>query len=78
MRHLAKAIFERFSAKSGVANRIGKVFVDYLRNAEAQSTATAFLARAPRAWGCQRRNRGTNCPTSEAAHNGSCKRPGNT
>lgn len=46
VRHLAKTIPDRFSAKSGAANRIGKVFVDYLRNGKAQTTATAFSARA--------------------------------
>jgi bifunctional non-homologous end joining protein LigD len=30
VRHLAKTIPERFSATSGPANRIGKVYVDYL------------------------------------------------
>lgn len=46
VRHLAKTIPERFSAVSGPANRIGKVFVDYLRNGKAQTTAAAFSARA--------------------------------
>jgi bifunctional non-homologous end joining protein LigD len=32
VRHLAKTIPERFSATSGASNRIGKVYVDYLRN----------------------------------------------
>jgi bifunctional non-homologous end joining protein LigD len=46
VRHLAKTIPTRFSATSGAANRIGKVYVDYLRNGKAQTTATAFSARA--------------------------------
>jgi bifunctional non-homologous end joining protein LigD len=46
VRHLAKTIPDRFSAKSGAANRIGKVYVDYLRNGKAQTTATAFSLRA--------------------------------
>lgn len=46
VRHLAKTIPERFSATSGAANRIGKVYVDYLRNGKAQTTATAFTVRA--------------------------------
>jgi bifunctional non-homologous end joining protein LigD len=46
VRHLAKTIPERFSATSGPANRIGKVYVDYLRNGKAQTTAAAFSARA--------------------------------
>ncbi|WP_421376338.1 DNA ligase D [Paraburkholderia sp. DD10] len=46
VRHLAKTIPDRFSATSGAANRIGKIYVDYLRNGKAQTTATAFSARA--------------------------------
>ena len=46
VRHLAKTIPERFSATSGATNRIGKVYVDYLRNGMAQTTAAAFSARS--------------------------------
>ncbi|SAL77568.1 DNA ligase D [Caballeronia terrestris] len=46
VRHLAKTIPERFSAISGPANRLGKVYVDYLRNGKGQTTAAAFSARA--------------------------------
>lgn len=46
VRHLAKTIPERFSATSGASNRIGKVYVDYLRNGMGQTTAAAFSARA--------------------------------
>jgi len=46
VQHLAKTIPSRFVAKSGAANRVGKVFVDYLRNGHAQTTAAAFSARA--------------------------------
>ncbi|WP_175916958.1 DNA ligase D [Burkholderia sp. BCC1638] len=44
--HLAKTIPERFSATSGASNRVGKVYVDYLRNGKGQTTAAAFTARA--------------------------------
>ena len=44
--HLAKTIPERFVAKSGGANRVGKVFVDYLRNGHGQTTVAAFSARS--------------------------------
>lgn len=44
--HLAKTIPSRFVAKAGAANRVGKVFVDYLRNGHGQTTAAAFSARA--------------------------------
>jgi bifunctional non-homologous end joining protein LigD len=46
VRHLAKTIPDRFSATSGAANRIGKIYVDYLRNGKAQTTAAAFSAGA--------------------------------
>ncbi|WP_175161745.1 DNA ligase D [Paraburkholderia fynbosensis] len=46
VRHLAKTIPDRFSATSGAANRIGKIYVDYLRNGKAQTTAAAFSVRA--------------------------------
>jgi bifunctional non-homologous end joining protein LigD len=46
VRHLAKAIPSRFVAKSGPANRVGKLFVDYLRNGFGATTAAPFSARA--------------------------------
>lgn len=46
VRHLAKTIPERFSATSGPSNRVGKVYVDYLRNGTGQTTVAAFSARA--------------------------------
>ena len=44
--HLAKTIPSRFVAKSGASNRIGRIFVDYLRNGHGATTAAAFSARA--------------------------------
>ena len=44
--HLAEVIPSRFVAKSGPANRIGKLFVDYLRNGHGATTVAAFSARA--------------------------------
>jgi bifunctional non-homologous end joining protein LigD len=44
--HLARTLPERFVAKSGAANRVGRIFVDYLRNGHGATTATAFSARA--------------------------------
>lgn len=44
--HMAKTIPQRFVAKSGGGNRIGKIFIDYLRNGHGQTTAAAFSARA--------------------------------
>jgi bifunctional non-homologous end joining protein LigD len=46
VQHLAKTIPARFVAKSGPANRVGKVYVDYLRNSHGATTAAAFSARA--------------------------------
>jgi bifunctional non-homologous end joining protein LigD len=43
---LAKVIPDRFTARSGAANRIGKVFVDFLRNNHGATTAAAYSARA--------------------------------
>ena len=46
VRHLAETIPSRFVAKSGPSNRVGKIFVDYLRNGFGATTAAAFSARA--------------------------------
>lgn len=37
---------ERFSATSGPKNRIGKIFIDYLRNTRGASTVAAYSVRA--------------------------------
>ena len=44
--HMAHHIPERFVVKSGPSNRIGKIFIDYLRNTHGATTAAAFSARA--------------------------------
>jgi bifunctional non-homologous end joining protein LigD len=46
VQHLARTIPQRFVAKSGGTNRIGRIFVDYLRNGHGQTTAAAFSARS--------------------------------
>ena len=46
VQHMAQTIPQRFVAKSGPANRVGKIFVDYLRNGFNATTAAAFSARA--------------------------------
>ena len=46
VQHLASIIPARFVAKSGPANRIGKIFVDYLRNSHGATTVAAYSARA--------------------------------
>lgn len=44
--HLARVVPSRFVAKSGPSNRVGKLFVDFLRNGRGATTAAAFSARA--------------------------------
>lgn len=46
VQHLARTIPSRFVAKSGPRNRVGKLFVDYLRNGHGATTAAAFSARS--------------------------------
>lgn len=46
VQHLAKTIPDRFVAKSGGSNRVGKIFVDYLRNGHGATTAAAFSVRS--------------------------------
>ncbi|MET0520114.1 MAG: DNA ligase D [Burkholderiaceae bacterium] len=46
VQHLAKTIPARFVSKSGAANRVGRLFVDYLRNGRGATTVAAFSARA--------------------------------
>lgn len=43
---LAKDAPERIAAKMGPKNRVGKIFVDYLRNQRGASTVAAYSARA--------------------------------
>jgi bifunctional non-homologous end joining protein LigD len=44
--HMAKTIPQRFVAKSGPKNRVGKIFIDYLRNGLGATTVSAWSARA--------------------------------
>ena len=46
VQHLARVLPSRFVTKSGASNRVGKIFVDYLRNTFGATTAAAFSARA--------------------------------
>jgi bifunctional non-homologous end joining protein LigD len=46
VQHLASTAPERFVAKSGPANRRGRIFVDYLRNGEGATTVAAWSPRA--------------------------------
>jgi bifunctional non-homologous end joining protein LigD len=44
--HMARTIPQRFVAKSGAGNRVGRIFIDFLRNGQSQSTCEAYSARA--------------------------------
>lgn len=46
VQHLARTLPKLFVAKSGPKNRVGKIFVDYLRNGFGATTASAWSARA--------------------------------
>ena len=46
VQHMARVIPQRFVAKSGGTNRVGKIFIDFLRNGHGQTTAAAFSARS--------------------------------
>jgi bifunctional non-homologous end joining protein LigD len=45
VRHLAATLPDRFAFKSGPKNRVGKIFIDYLRNGRGATTACAWSAR---------------------------------
>ena len=74
--HLAKTIPQRFVAKSGPKNRVGKIFVDYLRNGLGATTVCAWSARArpglgismPVAWSELPHLRGGDHWTVKSAH----------
>lgn len=44
--HMARVIPSKFVAVMGPQKRVGKVFIDYLRNGHGQTTVAAFSARA--------------------------------
>jgi bifunctional non-homologous end joining protein LigD len=43
--HMAHTLHERFAFKSGPKNRVGKIYIDYLRNGRGATTAAAWSAR---------------------------------
>ncbi|MGY6123737.1 DNA ligase D (plasmid) [Paraburkholderia strydomiana] len=45
-KHMAHVVPQRFSAVLGPKNRLGKIFIDYLRNSRGASTVAAFSVRA--------------------------------
>ncbi|HYF60048.1 MAG TPA: non-homologous end-joining DNA ligase, partial [Burkholderiaceae bacterium] len=46
VRHLARTLPDRFSARPGDAHRRGRIFVDYLRNGRGATTVAAWSLRA--------------------------------
>ncbi|WP_018925597.1 DNA ligase D [Pseudomonas umsongensis] len=44
--HMAKLLPERFSAVSGPKNRVGRIFIDYLRNGLGATTICAYAVRS--------------------------------
>ncbi|MEO6407401.1 MAG: DNA ligase D [Burkholderiaceae bacterium] len=44
--HMAATVPQRFVAKSGPKNRVGKIFIDYLRNGLGATTVAAWSARS--------------------------------
>lgn len=45
VKHLASTLPDRFAFKSGAKNRVGKIFIDYLRNGQGATTVCAWAAR---------------------------------
>jgi bifunctional non-homologous end joining protein LigD len=43
---MSRELPDRFTATSGPKNRVGKIFIDYLRNSRGASTVVAYSARA--------------------------------
>jgi bifunctional non-homologous end joining protein LigD len=46
VKHLATTLPDRIAFKSGPKNRVGKIFVDYLRNGQGATTVCAWSVRA--------------------------------
>jgi bifunctional non-homologous end joining protein LigD len=46
VQQLARVVPDRFVAKSGAANRVGRIYIDYLRNNRGATTVAAYSARA--------------------------------
>jgi bifunctional non-homologous end joining protein LigD len=46
VQHLSRTLPDRFVAKSGPKNRVGRIFIDYLRNGYGATTVCAWSARA--------------------------------
>jgi bifunctional non-homologous end joining protein LigD len=45
VQHMARMLPDRFSAVSGPRNRVGRIFIDYLRNSQGATTIAPYSAR---------------------------------
>ena len=46
VRHMSRVLPQRFVAKSGERNRVGRIFIDFLRNGRGATTVAAWSARS--------------------------------
>ncbi len=58
--HMAQTLPERFAFKSGPKNRVGKIFIDYLRNGQGATTVCGMVGAHARGWAFPCRWPGTN------------------
>ena len=76
VKHIARVIPSRFVSVMGGKNRVGRIFIDYLRNGHGQTTACAFSARSRLGWGFRCRWVGSSSRSSRAARSGRLRRRG--
>lgn len=50
VKYMARLIPDRFSANSGAKNRVGRIFIDYLRNGLGATTICAYSVRERGCW----------------------------
>jgi len=73
VQHMSRTIPQRFVAKSGPRNRVGKIFIDYLRNGAGATTVCAWSARARPGMGISVPVDWSELPDLKAATTGPCK-----
>lgn len=56
VQHLAKTIPARGVTKSGPSNRVGKLFVDYLRSSHGRRRSRPFQRERGQTWACRSRS----------------------
>ena len=70
VQHLARTVPQLFVARSGPKNRVGKIFIDYLRNGFGATMVAAWSARARPGLACRCRSAGTSWARCQGARNG--------